>query len=110
MLGMLGIFLDYACKCACLAVVIRALSAPQTGGAALCLTVEDDGPGIGAEHRALALARGVRLDETVPGTGLGLAIVQDLAHLYGGQLDLLPANAQGGLRVVLTLPAAPTAP
>ena len=107
---MLGNLLDNACKWARSAVVIRAQSAPQTGGAALCLTVEDDGPGIGAEHRALALARGVRLDETVPGTGLGLAIVQDLAHLYGGQLDLLPANAQGGLRVVLTLPAAPTAP
>ena len=103
---MLGNLLDNACKWARSAVVIRAQPVPQTGGAALRLTVEDDGPGIGAEHRALALARGVRLDETVPGTGLGLAIVQDLAHLYGGRLDLQPAGPCGGLRVVLSLPAA----
>ena len=57
------------------------------------------------EQRAQALERGVRLDEAVPGTGLGLAIVQDLAALYGGQLDLEPAGL-GGLRAVLTLPAA----
>ena len=47
----------------------------------------------------------MRLDETVPGTGLGLAIVQDLAALYGGRLELEPADL-GGLRVVLVLPAA----
>ena len=107
---MLGNLLDNACKWARSAVLILAQAVPGAGGMTLRITVEDDGPGIGAEHRALALARGVRLDESVPGTGLGLAIVQDLAHLYGGQLDLLPTSAQSGLRVVLTLPAAPTVP
>jgi signal transduction histidine kinase len=34
--------------------------------------VDDDGPGLPAEHRAKALERGKRLDESEPGTGLGL--------------------------------------
>jgi signal transduction histidine kinase len=67
--------------------------------------IEDDGPGIDAGHLASAIARGVRLDESVPGTGLGLAIVQDLVGLYGGELSLQPA-ARGGLRATLCLPAA----
>ena len=104
---MLGNLLDNACKWARSAVELRAQVNALGAAPGLCITVEDDGPGIGAEHRALALARGGRLDEAVPGTGLGLAIVQDLAHLYGGQLDLQPAGRHGGLRVVLTLPAAP---
>jgi signal transduction histidine kinase len=49
------------------------------------------------------MARGARLDESVPGSGLGLAIVQELAALYGGQLRLDAAPA-GGLRAVLDLP------
>ena len=52
------------------------------------MAVEDDGPGIAEAARAAVLARGVRMDETVPGSGLGLAIVDELAQLYGGQLRL----------------------
>jgi signal transduction histidine kinase len=105
---MLGNLLDNACKWAHSAVRVAAQPTvsdrqgrhvPQ-----ISVTVEDDGPGIGAAQRTRALERGVRLDETVPGTGLGLAIVKDLAAMYGGRLDLEPA-ARGGLRAVLTLPA-----
>ena len=103
---MLGNLLDNACKWAHTAVEVRAQRASGAGAPTLCITVEDDGQGIGAEHGALVLARGVRLDETVPGTGLGLAIVQDLAHLYGGQIDLQAAGLRSGLCVTLTLPAA----
>ncbi len=103
---MLGNLLDNACKWARSQVELRAQPNPLEDPPQLCITVDDDGPGIGAEHRARALARGGRLDEAVPGTGLGLAIVQDLAHLYGGRLDLQPAGLCGGLRVVLSLPAA----
>ena len=101
---MLGNLLDNACKWAQSTVRLQAQAhgEPQPQ---MVVSIEDDGPGIGATQRALALERGVRLDETVPGTGLGLAIVQDLAALYGGRLDLEPAKL-GGLRVVLTLPAA----
>ncbi len=70
----------------------------------LCIAVDDDGPGIAAEQRALALQRGQRLDEATPGSGLGLAIVHELARLYGGTLQL-QASKLGGLRAELHLPA-----
>ena len=105
---MLGNLLDNACKWArrTVRLQVQALAEGADGQQArLLVTVEDDGPGIGAKQRALALERGVRLDETVPGSGLGLAIVQELAAMYGGRLDLEPA-VLGGLRVGLVLPAA----
>jgi len=71
----------------------------------LRITVDDDGPGIPPEQRARVLARGERLDESVPGSGLGLAIVADLVALYGGSLTL-DATASGGLRARVELPAA----
>jgi signal transduction histidine kinase len=42
----------------------------------------------------------------MPGSGLGLAIVDDLARLYGGQVQLGESPA-GGLRAELTLPGSP---
>jgi signal transduction histidine kinase len=53
------------------------------------------------------MARGARLDESVPGSGLGLAIVQELAQLYGGDVSLGPSPL-GGLRVRLSLPGGHT--
>lgn len=72
----------------------------------LRLAIEDDGPGLRADQRDQALARGGRLDETVQGSGLGLSIVQEISSLYGGSFTL-EDSAMGGLRSVLTLPAAP---
>jgi signal transduction histidine kinase len=68
--------------------------------------VDDDGPGLPAEHRVKALERGKRLDESEPGTGLGLSIVSELADIYGGRLHLEDSPI-GGLRARLVLPAAP---
>jgi signal transduction histidine kinase len=68
--------------------------------------VDDDGPGLPAEHRAKALERGKRLDESEPGTGLGLSIVNELADIYGGSFHLEDSPI-GGLRARLVLPAAP---
>jgi signal transduction histidine kinase len=70
------------------------------------LIVDDDGPGLAAEHRAQALERGKRLDEKAPGTGLGLSIVTELADIYGGRF-YLEDSPMGGLRARLDLPAAP---
>ncbi len=70
------------------------------------VNVDDDGPGLPAEHRAKALERGKRLDESEPGTGLGLSIVTELADIYGGRLHL-EDSPLGGLRARLELPAAP---
>lgn len=72
----------------------------------LQLIVDDDGPGLPPEHRAKALERGKRLDESEPGTGLGLSIVTELADIYGGRL-FLEDSPLGGLRARLELPAAP---
>ncbi len=69
------------------------------------IRIEDDGPGLNDEEKALAMQRGRRLDETKPGSGLGLSIVRETAGMYGGQVTLEDA-AMGGLAVVLRLPAA----
>lgn len=98
---MLGNLLDNAGKWAARSV---RLTAARTDGL-LTLTIDDDGPGLPPERRREVIERGARLDERVPGSGLGLAIVRDIALLYGGSLALEDAP-EGGLRAVLTLPAA----
>jgi signal transduction histidine kinase len=98
---LLGNLLDNACKWAAGKVRITAARADDR----LKIEIGDDGPGIAAEQRALALQRGGRLDERKPGSGLGLTIAMDLATLYGGSLTL-GRSALGGLKVQLDLPAA----
>jgi signal transduction histidine kinase len=100
---MLGNLMDNACKWAAASVIVRA----EPAGEHVHIAIEDDGPGLPAPRRAEVLERGRRLDEQVPGTGLGLAIVADLALLYGGRL-VLDTAAGGGLRALLSLPAAET--
>lgn len=108
---MLGNLFDNACQWAAGRVQVVAQAeapAPALQPRArprLRLVVDDDGPGIAEDDRALALARGGRLDEAAPGSGLGLAIVQELAALHGGSLRL-EASPWGGLRAVLELPGA----
>jgi signal transduction histidine kinase len=54
------------------------------------LVVEDDGPGIGEEHREEVFGRFVTLDSArrTAGTGLGLAIARTVAESHGGTLTL----------------------
>lgn len=68
------------------------------------IRVEDDGPGVPENRRAVALRPGVRLDTMSPGTGLGLAIVVDLVRAYGGTVALGTSTRLKGLEVSLTLP------
>jgi signal transduction histidine kinase len=106
---MLGNVIDNACQWAQQRVKVEATFGTTTvvGSAPLHLIVDDDGPGIDAERRSQVMARGARLDESVPGSGLGLAIVQELAQLYGGDVSLGPSPL-GGLRVRLSLPGGHT--
>ena len=97
---MLGNLLDNACKWATRRVELDASAADGQ----LRITIDDDGSGLAAGQRDAVLRRGVRADQQVPGSGLGLAIVDDLARLYGGQVELTDSPL-GGLRAVLTLPA-----
>ena len=101
----LGNVLDNACKWARHEVRVAARRHEVPQGMRLRVTVEDDGPGIAPELRESVLARGARLDESVPGSGLGLAIVRELVDLYGGTIAL-GAAAGGGLSVELDLPGA----
>ncbi|MFC7688934.1 sensor histidine kinase [Paeniroseomonas aquatica] len=96
---MLGNLMENACKWAGSTVTLEV----AREAAEVVVAIADDGPGLTGQQRAMALARGVRLDEAAPGSGLGLAIVADLAALYGGSLTLEPASLSG-LRAVLRLP------
>ena len=97
---MVGNLSDNACKWAKSRVWI---SAGAMDGGQVFLRVDDDGPGMDAEQRQMALQRGVRLDEEAPGSGLGLSIVVVLAGIYGGELKLAESD-HGGLRAELRLP------
>jgi signal transduction histidine kinase len=98
-----GNVLDNACKWARSTVRLDAAPHEERDGRWLRILVEDDGPGISPAQRSQALARGQRLDETVPGSGLGLAIVRELIDLYGGRMELEDRDG-GGLRVRMWLP------
>jgi signal transduction histidine kinase len=98
---MLGNLLDNARKWARSQVC---LSAYQEGDN-LVIVVDDDGPGIPADRIDDVLARGIRLDRSIPGTGVGLSIVKDLVELNLGDLKL-SASPAGGLRAMVKLPIA----
>ena len=82
------------------------VSCPSSDGRTV-VTVDDDGPGIPAEERALVTGRFVRGSSAAPGRlgarpGAGAAA----GALHGGRLLLLDSPA-GGLRAVLELAADP---
>ncbi len=77
--------------------------ADARAGEQLCITIEDDGPGIAPRDRDRVLKRGERADEQVAGHGLGLAMVRDMAEAYGGSLEVAQ-SALGGASLLLRLP------
>jgi signal transduction histidine kinase len=98
---MLGNLMDNACKWADARVTVGV----RADADRIVFDIDDDGAGLPADQRAGVFDRGRRLDESVPGSGLGLAIVRDIAELYSGTIAL-GDSPLGGLRAVLTLPAA----
>jgi signal transduction histidine kinase len=71
-----GNVLDNACAWA--RSEVRVSASTDRALRQLHIVVDDDGPGIDAARRDAVMARGARLDESVPGSGLGLAIVHEL--------------------------------
>jgi signal transduction histidine kinase len=66
---------------------VRIATAQQNGTAQLM--VEDEGPGIPAEHAGQVFERFYRLEGSLAsGSGLGLAIARELAELMGGSVEL----------------------
>lgn len=78
-------------------------------GDRVLLRVADHGPGIPEADRKRAVERFVRLEasRTLPGSGLGLSLASAVATLHEGSLQL--ADNDPGLRVTISLPAAPVA-
>jgi two-component system, OmpR family, sensor kinase len=73
------------------------------------LTVEDDGPGIPAEHAGQIFDRFYRGDGSkASGSGLGLAIARELAERMSGSIEL--ESEVGRTRFALVLPLTSTPP
>ena len=70
------------------------------------LAVEDDGPGVHAEHLGDLFARFWRGSDKAGGCGLGLSIVDEIALRHAGQTFAEPVVPHG-LRVGISLPALP---
>jgi signal transduction histidine kinase len=79
-----------------------AVHAQQDDGRIVAIVIEGDGPGQSPKKIPQALRPGERIDESAPGFGFGLPITNELAELYGGELNL-DASALGGLRITLRL-------
>ena len=69
------------------------------------LMVEDDGPGFAAEVKDAVFEQGVK-GQGSSGHGLGLAFVEAVARAHGGTVTA-SNRAEGGARLVITLPGAP---
>ena len=71
----------------------------QVTNGQLCLTVADNGIGIGAQHLPRLTERFYRVDASrlsaSGGTGLGLAIVNRIIERHKGSLDIISEEGQG---------------
>ncbi len=70
---------------------------------AICLSVNDDGPGIPEQEREKVSERFYRpLGTRASGSGLGLSIVKRIAEVHDASLQIAPGNEGRGLRVAVT--------
>lgn len=72
------------------------------------MTIDDDGKGVGGQHRARIFDRFVRLEDSRDrdsgGSGLGLAIVREIAAFHRATVDVLDSSL-GGARFEVRFPA-----
>nr|WP_086940557.1 ATP-binding protein [Thaumasiovibrio occultus] len=66
----------------------------------LQLRVEDDGPGVKAEHKEAIFQRGVRADQLNPGQGIGLAVCHEIVSIYAGTIWVETSSLEGAAFVV----------
>lgn len=69
----------------------------------LCITTEDDGPGIPESKQEFVLQRGARADTLMQGQGIGLAVVTDIVSSYQGQIKV-SSSSLGGARLEIRFP------
>lgn len=75
-------------------------------GTAVCLQVDDDGPGVAPEERGNIFEPFIRLEtgaENSGGCGLGLAIVRAIADAYAGTVSVTDSDL-GGARFLFRWP------
>lgn len=101
LMELLGNLMDNAVKWARSRVEVGA----ETGHGRLCVTVEDDGPGIPPERSTQVLQRGTRVDQAVPGHGIGLAVVLEICEAYEATVEIGQSELGGALvKVCLDAP------
>jgi len=80
----------------------------ECAGGAVCLVVEDDGPGIPEEQRELVFGRFFRsaADQVsdIPGCGLGLTIVQHVARLHQASVGVATSSLGHGAAFTVCFP------
>lgn len=80
----------------------------RRAGDAVCIAVQDQGPGIPPEFRQRVFEKFFRAGEKsgkrVSGLGLGLAIARGIAEAHGGSIRAEDADWGSGTRMVVTLP------
>ncbi len=84
-------------------VAVRLRREQRPGGAAIAITVEDNGPGIGSLHLPRLTERFYRvpgLPSEKEGTGLGLAIVKHVLNRHRGELRIDSAEGVGSKFIV----------
>ncbi|MBL0372107.1 HAMP domain-containing histidine kinase [Rhizobium sp. KVB221] len=96
---LIGNLLENAAKWARTCVSVTATSRPQ----GWTITIVDDGPGVAEDKLSQLTTRGLRLDHQKPGSGLGLAITQEIASVYGLELQL-ENSGDSGLCVTIAGP------
>lgn len=82
----------------------------QADGSAVRFTVEDDGPGIPAEHLPHLFERFFRapVGPAAPGAGLGLAIAREIVEAHGGTIAARNRDdGRSGAIFAFTLPLSP---
>lgn len=69
----------------------------------VCVTIDDDGPGIAPSDRERVFTFGERGETPAQGNGIGLALVRLLVERAGGRVDI-GDSPQGGARFRVCLP------
>jgi PAS domain S-box-containing protein len=81
----------------------------DTGGRYCRVSVEDNGPGIPDDFKAIIFNRGLKSTSKSKGMGLGLYLVKSLVDSYGGRVwieDRVKDDHTKGARFVVMLPVA----
>ncbi|OPY27765.1 MAG: adaptive-response sensory kinase [Methanocella sp. PtaU1.Bin125] len=90
-------------------VGIRVMEVKEGGARYYAVMIEDDGPGIPDERKAMLFTRMKGDRKTIAGASLGMGLVRTLTEDFGGRVwaeDRVSGDHTKGVRFVVMLPAA----